>query len=175
MVGVDDVVEVSPVLVPEALLERKASADERRLEPVRDRASDPQRVQPQGLHLDRFADPWRDHPVPNLRVHPGQLRARHAGRQKAVVVETDAVARATGVAGHDGLDGAGQGLAGGRRHGPFRSPAGFEEIVHRDHVPQRGVDGVELGRVAPIGKALPEPGMQITSTFVSQLSVALTA
>ena len=53
----------------------------------------------------------RHHPVADARVHPGELHARLAGVEQAVVVDVDAVARAAAVPGEDVLEHA----AGARR------------------------------------------------------------
>ena len=67
-------------------------------------AGQSQRVEPERLHLHRLADARRDHPVADLRVHPGQLHAGHAAGEQAVRRRRDAVARAALIAGEDRLD-----------------------------------------------------------------------
>src|SRR5256712_2632602 len=53
-----------------------------------------QRVVPEGVDLDRLARTRRDDPVAHLRVHPGELHTRLAGREQPVVrVLLDAVPR----------------------------------------------------------------------------------
>ncbi len=112
-------------------------------------ADDLERVQPQRLDLDRLADPGRHHPVADLGVHPGQLHAGHARGEQTVLVHLDPVAGAGAIAGHDPADRGAQRGHGRRRH---RRARRLQELVHRDHVPERGVDRVELGHVARIRK-----------------------
>src|SRR5262249_32919797 len=104
VVDVDDVVEGPRRLVPEAALERRTTLRVDVGPALREVATDPERVQPERLDLDRLPDPRRDDPVAHPRVHPGELHAGLAGGQEAVVVGTDAEARATGVPREDRVD-----------------------------------------------------------------------
>ena len=53
---------------------------------------------PQALDLDRLADPWRDNPIANACIHPGQLEARLTSGNECVVIHPNAVACACGIA-----------------------------------------------------------------------------
>jgi hypothetical protein len=115
-----------------------------------DAAPDPERVDPKRLHLDRLADARRDHPVADLGVHPGELHAGHARREKAVFVHADAEARTMTIAMQDLLHGVRQPLC-----QSFVKPArSREKIVDGDDVPERGVDRVEFWLLAGVGKAV---------------------
>ncbi len=125
-----------------------------RLPLVRERAADPERVQPQGLHLDGLADPGRDDPVSHLRVHPGQLDAGLPRGEQAVGVGLDPISRPARVARQDRLDRALEARHGRPRRRPAGRGHGLEVIVDRDDVPERRVDRVVLGLGALVGKKI---------------------
>ena len=96
--AVDHIVQTLAAGTDEA---RKASScrPRRRTEAIRlfqygrKTAHDAQGVVPQRIDFDRLADAWRDHPVTDFRIHPGQLHAGHAGLEQAVgFIDRNAVA-----------------------------------------------------------------------------------
>ena len=117
-------------------------------------ARDAQRVEPEGLHLDRFADARRDHAVADLRVHPGELHPGHAGGEEPVGVHADAVARAGAVTGDDPADGVLQQLLVGRSQRDAARAGRLEQLVRRDHVPERGIDRVVFRLFARVREAV---------------------
>src|SRR3989442_1126948 len=89
--GPVDHVETAPGgFVPEPLEPRLRPRGQRLPRPRRlsEPAGEPghrdERVVPEGVDLDRFADPRRHHPVAHLRVHPGELDPGLARREQAV-------------------------------------------------------------------------------------------
>src|SRR6185503_15510362 len=89
--AVDDVVQVAALGIPEAPVEALRDALRARSVLVaglaherRPRVHPAQRVVPERLDLDRLATAWRDDPVADLRIHPGELVARGAGMDQLV-------------------------------------------------------------------------------------------
>src|SRR5712691_2424145 len=80
MIAVDDIIEASGRFIPKSLAEALAPALEDLFPLLREAAADPERIEPQGLHLDRLADPRGDDPVPHLGIHPGELHAWSSSR-----------------------------------------------------------------------------------------------
>ncbi len=111
---------------------------------------DAQRIDPQRLDLDRLADARRDHPVAHLRVHPRQLHAGLAGSEEAVGVGADAETRPARVPVRMAPKAAWSFLRSPRRHGRACRGGRREVFVHRDQIPQRCVDRVELRRLVGI-------------------------
>src|SRR3990170_2630172 len=103
MIRIDHIVEIPAGLVPEAGAEGLGAACEEPLPRLRELAPDPEGVEPEGLDLDRLADPRRDDPVAHLGIQPGELHARLSSGQETVIVETDAVTRPLAVAGQNRL------------------------------------------------------------------------
>ena len=99
VIHVDHVEQAAALPVPEALAKSGDTAGKADLV-----ARDPERVQPERLDFDRFADARRDYPVADLGVHPGDLRARLTARQQAVAVKPDPEARTGGVAFENRID-----------------------------------------------------------------------
>ncbi len=153
VIDVDDVVEAAGARVPEARFERGVRAAADALPARVQAAGDAQGVQPERLDLDRLADPRRDRAAVDARVHPGELRARLAGRDQAVLATVDPVARALREAADDGEDGSldARPLLGDVDE---RAARGREIRVGRDDVEERGVDRVVLGLGAAIGEAV---------------------
>ena len=106
-----------------------------------------QRVVPQRVDLDGFAAPRRDDPVADLRVHPGELKARSALAQQAVVrIDADAESRAGDVA-LDDVDELRQ------KRVQQRTVARRREItIERVEQPQRRVGRVVQAVTIPLGK-----------------------
>jgi hypothetical protein len=103
-----------------------------------------QRIEPERLDFDGFADARSDHVVADLRVHPGELQARSARRQETIGLEADAVARAAGIALYDLLRRSFERRALARRQsGAVR----FQQLPDAEHVPERCVDRVVLRRL----------------------------
>ena len=99
-------------------------------------------VDPEGVDLDGFAVARRDGPIADTGVHPGELRAGVAGGEQAVGwVHADLMVRAAHVPIEDVAQGGSELVVIGQLTN------GFEE-------PERGVDGVVLGLLAAIGKAI---------------------
>ena len=108
-----------------------------------------QRVQPQGLDLDRFADAPRYDPVADLGVHPRELHARNPGSQEAVMVGADAEPSPGTIAIEDLLHRPPQPLTHIGRN------VGLSEVIsNRQNIPQRSVDRVVLRLVAPVWKSI---------------------
>src|SRR5439155_14696951 len=128
-----------------ALAEGGEAAVERLAPALRERRAGAQRVEPQRLDLDRLADARRHDVIADPRVHPRELEARLAGGEQAIVIEADAVAGAARVAVENALDRRLQALPLARGRDAAALEARGEIVVHRDHVPERGVDRGELG------------------------------
>ena len=84
LLAIDDVVQVSALVVPEARIERLAGAGSALLYLNREGVvaffpqppgQQRQRVVPERVDLHRLAAPRRDDPVVHLRIHPGELVA----------------------------------------------------------------------------------------------------
>ena len=96
-----------------------------------------------------FPGPWCNHPIANLRVHPGQLHSWLTGEEQTVGVDVDVVARTT----HVPVDDVAQARVKMLTYEGViacvfdQCPYGFEK-------PQGGVCGVVLGCFAGIGKAI---------------------
>jgi hypothetical protein len=103
VVGIHHVVQRACLRVPEPRAEGAQAVRQRRRPALGVRGGDGERVEPQGLHLDRLADARRDDVIADARVHPGECRARLSRRQQPVAVETDPRARARGVSVDDRL------------------------------------------------------------------------
>ena len=157
VIGVHDVVEAAARLVPEARVEaRDARASSVPRSAAVNALGDPERVEPERLDLDRLADARRHDPVADLGVHPGELHARLAGGEQAVVVErgcrSACRARSPSRIACDRRRASALRSRGGAL--PARGLDGARGIVHGDDVPERRVDRVELGRVALVGEAV---------------------
>jgi len=100
-------------------------------------------VVPEGVDLDRLARAGCDDPVIHLRVHPGQLHRRLAGREQSVArILPDPVPRAGAVKSDDLLE---------RRVEIFEESVvvvrGRVVCANRLEVPERRIDGVVFGVV----------------------------
>ncbi len=138
------------MVVPEAVLERGSTSGIGLGPALGEAAADAKRVQPERLDLDRLPDPRCDDPVAHLGVHPGELDAGLACREQPVVVGADAVSSTSSVARQNRLDGVLEQLAVSLRDA-LRE---LEKIVDGHHVPERGVDGVELRCLAVVREAV---------------------
>ena len=78
----------------------------------------------------------------------------HAGGEQPVGVHADAVARAGAVAGDDLADRVLQQLLVGRQQRDAARAGRLEQLVRRDHVPERGVDRVVFGLLAGVREAV---------------------
>ena len=108
-----------------------------------------QGVVPQRVDFDGFANPWGDHPVPHLGVHPRELHSGLTGEQQAVQgIDTKAV---TGSAAVPVDDVAQRGIQIAQQRLIVR---GGEVGRHRMEIPQCRVDRVVLGFLAAIRKAV---------------------
>src|SRR6185436_15167795 len=76
VVRIQHVVQRARVRVPEPGAEGAQAVREGARPALGVRGGDGERVEPQGLHLDRLADARRDHVIADARVHPGERGPR---------------------------------------------------------------------------------------------------
>src|SRR5438128_2676574 len=154
MIDVDDVVETAVQGI------EKAGGKGRtrlllQLTPLRrPRASSMEGIDPEGLNLDRLADARRDHPVTDLRVHPGQLDPWFAGSQQSVDVGGDAEARSARIGMQNGLEGGKQTILYQRSGSITGAARRIKKILRCDNEPKRSIYRVELGRIAGVDKSV---------------------
>src|SRR5437867_9737713 len=104
MIAIDNVRQITGVLVPEFLFESSAAFIEERL-PTRGKfRANGERVQPERLDFYRLPDTWRDLASFNARIHPGELLAVFAGGEQSVAVAADAKASPFIVTGKNRFD-----------------------------------------------------------------------
>jgi hypothetical protein len=154
VVHVHDVAQPAGLLVPEVPFEARRGLLGQTRKTPHPSAGQTQRVHPQRLHLHRLADARRHHPVAHLGVHPGELHAGLAGAQQAVGVGADAVPRAAGVAVQHRIHRRGEPRVLGAAQRPPGAGGGVLELVGGHHEPERGIDGVELRRLARVREAV---------------------
>ncbi len=121
----------------------------RLLQQARECRKSVERVDPEGIDFDGFADARSDDPIAELGVHPSELDASGAGeKQRVGGIDFDVVASAANMGVHDS--------------GEDRKQFAKEiEVVSRGEIktdgleiPKRGVDGVVLRRAASIRKII---------------------
>ena len=152
VVNVNHVVEASAILIPESSAERCGRSLLHWLPPCVTDAGDSQGVDPEALYLHRFADPWGDDTAANSRVHPRHLQVGFAGGNQPIVIHSNAVPRAGGVAFDDRHDCAVECTPIGRPD-DLLAPFGFiEKGLDGDDVPERRVGPIEFGLVPAIRK-----------------------
>ena len=150
---VDDVIAVSGALIPETIESSFHARGElvprlgRLPQPLCEAGHRAERVVPERVDLDRLASPWRDDPVTNLGVHPGELDAGLARPEETVGgIFLDPVPCALTVEPHDLLE---------HREQLFEKPVVIRRRVigpDRLEVPEGRVHGVVLRRLAGVGK-----------------------
>ena len=108
-----------------------------------------ERVVPECLDFDRFANALRHYPIAHLGIHPGELHARFAGLEQAIAVHADAVARAAFVPGNDVRERVVE-----LRADEFVVLSVGHKSAYRFEEPERGIHRVVLGSFTSIRKAV---------------------
>src|SRR5213593_308975 len=104
MIAIDNVRQITGVLVPEFFFESIAAFIEERL-PTRGKfRANGKRVQPEGLNFHRLANTRCDLSAIHARVHPGELLALFAGREQTVAIGADAESSSFAVTSKNRLD-----------------------------------------------------------------------
>src|SRR6266487_2973559 len=90
MIAIDNVRQITGVLVPEFLFESSAAFIEERL-PTRGKfRANGERVQPERLNFHWLANTRSDLAAIDTRIHPGELLAVFASREQSVSIGPDA-------------------------------------------------------------------------------------
>src|SRR5438552_7901841 len=90
MIAIDNVRQITGVLIPEFLFESSAAFIEERL-PTRGKfRANGERVQPERLNFHWLADTGSDFAAIDARVHPGELLAVFARCEQSIQIGSDA-------------------------------------------------------------------------------------
>src|SRR5262249_52687886 len=98
VIAIDDVIEALFLFVPEALGEGDRSLCGEIVPAKGEGGCETQRVDPERLDLDGFANARSDDPVADLRVHPSDLDARRAGGEESIGVSANPKAGSPAIA-----------------------------------------------------------------------------
>src|SRR5438094_8253895 len=104
MIHVHHVIEASSRLVPKSSEKGLARGCPESLPLLRKLAADPKRIQPQGLHLNGFADPGSDSLSIHPGVHPRDREPRLACSQPPVSVHVNPITGSLRIVAEDRFD-----------------------------------------------------------------------